>query len=319
MRPVLVLITIAALAVPSAASASTARLADDGSAVFISGAEASDVTDSFTAAGVVFDDALQTVSAGDGCVAGPPVACPQGGLLVVEHVLLGGGDDRFRSGWSLGSLTTVSGGSGDDDVRASAERNQVSGGPGDDDLRASGNSASSIEGAGGDDRIYGTERAYDLHGGPGDDLVVAAPTATPPGATITGDGGADRLVVTSPDLSVVSGGPGTDVLVDNPNTRFGAPPRTLDGGSGSDIIAVAPSDPLSSDGDTVFAGLGHDVIGVYGDGRTDEVNCGPGFDVVFADPADVVAGDCELRFAAPLPSPAVEQALADAAAFVASI
>jgi hypothetical protein len=318
MRPVPVLIILAALAVPSAADASTARLADDGSAVFFSGPQASDVTDSSTPDGIVFDDGLQTVTAGDGCVAGPPVACPQGSFAV-EHVLLGGGDDRFHSGWSLGWLTTVSGGQGNDVIRATAERNAISGGPGDDDLSANGNADSSIAGNGGADRIYGTERAWDLHGGPGDDLVVAAPTVTPEGATITGDGGADRLVVTSPDLSVVSGGPGADVLVDDPNPRFGTPHRTLDGGPGADVIAVAPSDPVMSSGDAIAAGLGNDVIGVYGDGRTDEVDCGPGFDVVYADPADVVAGNCEVRIAAALSSAAVDQALADAAAFVASV
>lgn len=314
MRPVSLLIVVAAFAVPAAADASVAHLDENGAAVFVSGSQASDVTDSLTAAGVVFDDALQTMTAGVGCAAGPPVACPQG-AFVVEHVLLGAGDDRFRSGWSLGSLTTVSGGPGNDDIRATAERNEVSGGPGDDDLRANGNSPSSIEGDGGNDRVYGFERAFDLHGGPGDDLILAAATLTPADATVTGDGGADRIVVTSPDLALVSGGPGADVLVDNPNTQFGAPRRSLDGGSGADIIAVAPSEPVPSGGDVISAGNGNDRIGVYGDGRADEVDCGPGFDIVFADPADVVARNCEMRVASALQSPAVDQALADAEAF----
>ncbi|MFE1554288.1 hypothetical protein ACFW6V_04765 [Streptomyces sp. NPDC058734] len=55
-------------------------------------------------------------------------------------------------------------------------------------------------------------------------------------------------------------------------------PATVDPGAGSDDIFAGPR------GDTISAR----------DGAVDEIDCGGGFDVVTADPADVVAANCEL-------------------------
>lgn len=67
------------------------------------------------------------------------------------------------------------------------------------------------------------------------------------------------------------------------------------GTSGPDAIVGGPgADRLFGRGasDTVEGGFGADVIRV-GDGARDEVDCGPGRDVVIADAIDSVASDCE--------------------------
>ncbi len=49
--------------------------------------------------------------------------------------------------------------------------------------------------------------------------------------------------------------------------------------------------------DTVSTGSGNDTIGVSGDGTVvDTVTCDGGIDVVYRDPSDSVAADCESRF-----------------------
>lgn len=59
------------------------------------------------------------------------------------------------------------------------------------------------------------------------------------------------------------------------------------GGPGTD--GLTPGDGE----DRVDGGSGRDSITVSGDGRVDRVQCGPGKDVVYADPVDRVARDCE--------------------------
>ena len=90
-----------------------------------------------------------------------------------------------------------------------------------------------------------------------------------------------------------------------PTTTFsgrGAGADVLFGGPGNDhISALAAIDVQLPGGDTVKAGRGNDVVRVR-DGEEDQVLCGPGKDVVYADDADKVNPSCELaKRGAPTP------------------
>lgn len=97
---------------------------------------------------------------------------------------------------------------------------------------------------------------------------------------------------------VLSGRDGNDCLIGNTGND------TVSGGAGNDIVrGDAGNDNLAGgDGnddltggsgtDTVGGGAGDDVIDVF-DGVRDNVNCGDGNDVVFADALDVVSSNCE--------------------------
>ncbi|MDP1849331.1 MAG: calcium-binding protein [Solirubrobacteraceae bacterium] len=124
----------------------------------------------------------------------------------------------------------------------------------------------SIFGRGGADRIYGMagndyvdgDANHDrLHGGDGDDLIAGRKGND----TIWGDAGNDRI----------TGDRGRDRIL---------------GGAGNDTIYG------NYDSDTIDGGTGNDRINVV-HGGTDTVVCGRGKDVVFADPRDKIAKDCE--------------------------
>lgn len=80
----------------------------------------------------------------------------------------------------------------------------------------------------------------------------------------------------------VFGGPGDDVLVPG----IGA--DRVEGGDGDDLIRDEQGDEAA---DLLAGGDGHDVIRAV-DAGADDVDCGPGYDVAFVDPADQVR-DCE--------------------------
>ena len=65
------------------------------------------------------------------------------------------------------------------------------------------------------------------------------------------------------------------------------------GGAGADVIV--DDDGLNGDSDQLFGGKGNDTLNVLEDDITvDFVDCGPGFDLVFADGEDFVKQDtCE--------------------------
>lgn len=72
----------------------------------------------------------------------------------------------------------------------------------------------------------------------------------------------------------------------------------IDAGKGDNVVkSGAGNDTIRSSGgrDTIFSGTGDDTIFVR-DGNSDFVNCGPGVDIVYADPAtiDYVAANCEI-------------------------
>jgi Ca2+-binding RTX toxin-like protein len=141
-------------------------------------------------------------------------------------------------------------------ISGTQNRDVLHGTPGDDSLFGKGG-PDALFGAGGDDYVDGEYGNDELHGGPGND-------------TIAGRSGDDRIFGDAGD-DHITGDRGFDHIA---------------GGSGNDEI-FGNLDP-----DTISGGPGNDRINVVR-GDIDAVRCGPGHDVVFADPADRVAGDCE--------------------------
>jgi RTX calcium-binding nonapeptide repeat (4 copies) len=72
---------------------------------------------------------------------------------------------------------------------------------------------------------------------------------------------------------------------------------TIDGRAGNDTISGLGEDDLLQGGagrDAMDGGAGNDRVAAHADGFKDTVACGSGRDVVNAEPADEVSGDCEV-------------------------
>src|SRR3954454_24061364 len=132
MRPSLVLLTVTAgLALPTGVAAASTVSVDPsgGPAVFESATLASDVTSRLVAfTSVEFKDAAQTLTAGPGCVAGPPVSC----AAIEQDIHFGPGNDRFRA-FSLEGIA-ISAGGGNDTIRSAGGVNIVRAGAGNDSV-----------------------------------------------------------------------------------------------------------------------------------------------------------------------------------------
>jgi Ca2+-binding RTX toxin-like protein len=300
MRPSPILIILsAAIAFPTAASASQVSV-DQGNALFKSGAQASDVTGHEVMGGITYEDALQPLFVGSGCVTGPPVFCPAGGW----DVRLGAGDDRFH-GWGYLPMKVV-GGAGNDKIHAAGGRTDATGGPGDDDLWVNANEQTRGNGGPGRDRVFGWENGVAIAGGDDDDLVVGDGRIL--NTAVDGNDGDDVIVGTRSGGNV-AGGPGDDVITVPTQNRgiSGRGSWTITGGIGDDLIQGGPGQ------ETVNAGDGADTVDVV-DGNVDSVACGPGADTVYADVDDTVARNCETVVRGPAPAfPAIDDALARAA------
>ena len=141
-------------------------------------------------------------------------------------------------------------------IRGTRNPDRLVGTPGDDSIFGRGG-ADRIYGMAGNDYVDGDANNDRLHGGDGDDLIAGRKGND----TIWGDAGNDRITGDR-GRDHILGGAGNDTIYGNYD------PDTIDGGSGNDRINVVH-------------------------GGTDTVRCGRGNDVVFADPRDKIAGDCE--------------------------
>jgi len=120
-------------------------------------------------------------------------------------------------------------------------------------------------------------------GHPGDNaatLTLGLAATQRAGKSIRGTAKADTLIGTARN-DVLRGLGGNDRL----DGRAGR--DTLYGGSGNDRLTGGP------DADTIFGGSGRDRVYVRGGGR-DAVDCGPGYDTVFADQKDAALPRCEI-------------------------
>jgi hypothetical protein len=146
--------------------------------------------------------------------------------------------------------------------------------------------------------ILVTQEAVPAHLAQGD-TFGKCPVYAPPvrggsgGDTLNlGSSGENRVVVDLRGDNKIQTGRGDDKI------RTGGGNDVVNAGKGANRISTGGgNDTITSGGgrDTIFAGTGDDTIFVR-DGNSDFVNCGPGRDIVYADPAriDYVAANCEI-------------------------
>lgn len=227
---------------------------------------------------------------------------------------------------------TVDGGPGSDLLkgpRNGVGRATLDGGEGDDDLRSE-ESADTLLGSGGNDRLQGGRAGDVLRGGEGDDLLRDDDGSSIASDVLDGGPGVDLLdsyrdgdpALAAPVDILLDGiandgraGENDSIVAverfdvgavrtfagDAADNAFRAPEVgsavRLSGGDGADVLNATDShgdrparcNELHCD---ITEGYGNDVIEVR-DGEVDSVQCGPGTDRVTADPADLVADDCE--------------------------
>ena len=235
------------------------------------------------------------------------------------------GSDRLDGGSAVDLLV---GGDGNDELVGGSAPDVLDGGPGDDSIRAADDSVDTVQCGAGNDTVYIENNvpprdvlvdcelvvpvapepdndgatAIVIRGTPGDDALYGTDGVD----SIFGRDGADKLFgkgdgdyvdgENGPDqvhggagADTIAGRGGNDALYGNAGNDLITGDRGRDrilGGAGDDRI-FGNYDP-----DTIDGGSGNDRISVI-HGGADAVVCGPGNDVVFADPRDRIARDCE--------------------------
>lgn len=154
-------------------------------------------------------------------------------------------------------------------------------------------------------------------GGGGQDLLIFADSSfTYEIETIVSGGSgpdviwgntSNEILVGSPGDDLVNGGPGRDQVTgnDDNDTLFGGEgDDQVEGGRGDDVSHGGPGNDLVDaqrffdgqfffDADTVYAGADQDTVWASDFDALDVIDCGDGDDVVFADPGDTLAANCE--------------------------
>jgi hypothetical protein len=266
MRPVVaLLIAIGSLIAPATASAARVGHEPDGRIVYRAAHDEVDDVDvrpDWTpfARTLLYTASAALLTPGPGCLAGPPVACE---ARDDAAIYLGNRDDRAAQRVDARSRSSVYGEAGDDDIFSGGGQAYADGGAGADRVTVS---------SGGDSVASG---------GRGNDDLRAISTNF---AVLYGDDGADALNGSAPNVRLF-GGTGPDTITGTAGFGIGG---LADAGPGDDRITLA------ADGSSwrIDAGTGHDTITVTGSG-SDNIVCGPGWDVANVGPEDVVAPDCE--------------------------
>jgi hypothetical protein len=285
LRRTLLAAGLAALALPTAASAN-ATLTDTGSELVYQ-AEQGDV-DSFTvysSGGTVYflpvSGGVRITSPSAGCGNPPPApgtgaaSCP-----LRDAVTLRLEDGNDFANVQSGPTVTFWGGAGDDRVFTVGSRLIAHGEAGNDSLQG-GPGLDDLDGGPGDDILDPSSFGDVVRGGPGFDT---ARTPAPAGVVVTLDDVAndgvpgDNQNIRS-DVEKVAAGTGGDELEGN------ALANTLSGGDGADTLTG------NGGADTLLGDAGPDTINAR-DGVADDVNCGPGADTAVVDPLDTVTS-CE--------------------------
>src|SRR4051812_19143514 len=252
--------------------------------------------------------------------------------------------DDFRGGPGKDKLETydgndaIDGGPGDDTITGGAGADQIQGGDGNDTISPDNfyePSADVVDGGPGIDTIESDYADYDLDvqqplsftmaggaddGRPGenDDIhnVERLSLSVSPTKYVGTDGNDYLKVAQAANAGDISGGAGDDDLSGADGME------KIDGGTGNDRLIGGFNDDVITGGpgrDQIIGDLptgdcgplwckypfGNDTINAQ-DGEVDTISCGWGTDVVYADAADVVDGDCETvnrAGAAPGPAP----------------
>jgi Ca2+-binding RTX toxin-like protein len=312
-----ILIALAALGILApAAKASTVSFASDGALVVTAGDEVnslgiqSDPTDETRVRFYEGKPGL-TVTAPAPCepIGDDLVSCPLPAAGV--RMNLAGGDDFAYVSSDLPNVPiAISGGAGNDWLRADTQATTLDGGPGDDRLDG-GKGPDTLIGGDGKDQLDGREGADHLDGGAGDDLLNGDANKSPSPDVLDGGPGYDTIesdweydddpvaITTAGGADDGFAGEGDDVRnvekiqTHQPSTLTGSDadeylevvqetaPSTIRGNGGSDTLR-------GSDGaETLDGGPGNDDIdGGMGD---DTITGGPGRDTISGDRR---GGDC---------------------------
>ena len=179
-----------------------------------------------------------------------------------------GGDDFVRLS-SIAIPATITGGTGDDELRGAAGNDSIIGGEG----------ADSIVGGGGNDTVVGNAGNDTLRGGEGDDVITdmsgdnSIRGETGDDTIMTGDGddfiraqGGDDVVDAGGGSNDVRGAGGDDTITTgagNDTVVGGSQNDVLDSGAGDDEVRGGNNGDLITSGegnDTVVAGRGRDTV-----------------------------------------------------------
>ena len=226
------------------------------------------------------------------------VDCTPAAAFVVNLLGL---DDSVNADAVTGPMTLIAhGGAGSDILSGTPNNDALYGEDGGDnlyghagnDLLDGGAGDNTYDDGAGDDTIVGGPNNDTWHPGPGRDSfsggagdnTVDYRDRTAP-VTVTVDGQADDGEAGEGDnvgtqVEEIAGGSGNDRLAAG---AFGA---NISGGAGNDTITGSPEE------DRLVGDEGDDVIDSR-DGRYDSIDCGPGNDVLYADPGDS-AVNCEV-------------------------
>jgi Ca2+-binding RTX toxin-like protein len=319
---------VAVLALPASAAASTAKvtfvdscLGDVACSKYAGGhpvpvvtyvaaaGEANRVRVARAGGDVTIADAGALIAASDGCrsLSAHEAACPAGGEPPIPgfSAQLGDGADTLAVAGTLGSLTRVDGGEGDDALTGGVDDDTLDGGTGADRLDGGGGSDTlsfasrsagvtvdlaagrssdgdvlasfeAVDGGAGPDRLLAGAAGETLRGGAGDDLVRG--------------GAGDDVLEGGLGADTVDGGRGNDQIRGDPPQGDGyytpviqLSPDRLRGGPGDDQLAD------TGGANRIEGGSGDDLL-VGGSGR-DVMSGGPGSDYLLGHGgADLLAG-----------------------------
>ncbi|MCZ4496965.1 MAG: hypothetical protein JWM25_1550, partial [Thermoleophilia bacterium] len=202
--------------------------------------------------------------------------------LASSDVLLGNlGNDTLDGGTGNDYLD---GGEGNDKLFGRAGNDKQYGKAGADYLNgAEGNDL--LNGGIGNDRIFGGAGNDYLIGQQGSDFLAGGPGRD----RLHGDGGPDKLYGgTGGDW--VYGGDSSDLIVGGHGNDW------LRGYMGNDTIHGDTGNDLLNGGagrDRLFGGVGNDILRADDGKPGDAVNCGSGWDIVYANEGDTITSDCE--------------------------
>jgi Ca2+-binding RTX toxin-like protein len=221
-----------------------------------------------------------TVNAGDG-----DDRVTLGIICVGNHIInLEGGNDSFEGGVTsaFGPGPSVTGGTGNDDLKGGVDPDTLDGGDGRDSLSGRDGADVLRGGAGRDLLIPGPGNRDNVEGGADVDAAsfedrAAAVTASLDNADNDGAAGENDRIAS--DVENIIGGAGEDTLTGDGN------PNDIDGGDGGDVINPGGGP------DFVDGGPGNDRIEAR-DGAQDRILCGEGNDLAVTDEFDTVVG-CE--------------------------
>jgi Ca2+-binding RTX toxin-like protein len=293
------LLVIAALAVPAAASAGTVSYTGDtltfdaspGEQNYVLAYASNDCGGLATPCLWVSDSYALAVPAG--CERGgfydSAVVCPQPNSIVMH---LG---DRNDAALDWNGPSTIDGGSGDDTIFGNGAGDRLTGGDGNDDL-VGGPGDDVLDAGPGNDMLEYQPGGYsvmqeagpndtagtdELHGGPDNDSLSYGQRSDPLTITMDGqanDGAPGENDLIDSDIEEVDGGQANDRMIGNAgaNVLVGADGNdTIDGGAGGDTLDGTMGN------DTVLGQGGSDTVsGGHGD---DLVDGGPGQDNIYGE------------------------------------